>query len=133
MAGTAHNNKIGIAYPSFSPGMKTIEPSRLSLFGDEGNFPVSWNFPHAAITRQQWRERPMKRLLLIGFAACALALTPTISASAMPVAPPSSLGDTDGGIIQVKGGHGHHGHGHRGGHGHHYGWGRGHHHGHRHG
>src|SRR5712671_164703 len=105
-AGTAHSNKIGIAYSSSSPSIKKIEPSSLFLFGDEGNFPFSWNFPHAAITRQQWRERPMNRFLLIGFAACALALTPTISASAMPVAPPSSLGDTDGGIIQVKG-HGH--------------------------
>ncbi|THD70783.1 MAG: hypothetical protein E7813_07135 [Bradyrhizobium sp.] len=66
----------------------------------------------------------MKRLLLIGFAACALALAPTLSASAMPAAPPNALG-SDGTIIQVRGGHGH-GHGHmgRGGRGHHYGWGR---------
>ena len=65
----------------------------------------------------------MKRILLIGLAACALALIPTLSASALPVAPPSALADTDGSIVQVKG----HGHGHmgRGGRGHHYGWGRG--------
>ena len=67
----------------------------------------------------------MKRLLLIGFAACAFALA-TSSASAMPVATPGSLGASEEAIIQVKGGHGH-GHGHmgRGGRGHHYGWGRG--------
>jgi hypothetical protein len=64
----------------------------------------------------------MRRLLLIGFAACAFALAPTLSASAMPVATPDALGVNDGAVIQVKGGHGH-----RGGHGHHYGWGRGHH------
>jgi hypothetical protein len=76
----------------------------------------------------------MKRLLLIGFAACAFALAPTLSASAMPVATPNALGSSDAGVIQVRGGHGHgHGHGHmrRGGHGHHYGWGRGHHRGRR--
>jgi hypothetical protein len=71
----------------------------------------------------------MKRLLLIGFAACAFALAPTLPASAMPSANPSALIDTDGSIVLVKGGHGHgrgHGWGHRGGRGHHYGWGRGH-------
>ena len=66
----------------------------------------------------------MKRLLLIGFAACAFAFVPTLSASAMPVATPNALGGSDAAIIQVKGGHGH-GHGHMGGRGHHYGWGRG--------
>src|ERR1700730_15362725 len=69
----------------------------------------------------------MRRLLVIGFAACAFALAPTLSASAMPVATPDALGVNDGAVIQVKGGHGH-----RGGHGHHYGWGRGHHYGWRH-
>src|SRR5882724_13114298 len=69
--------------------------------------------------------------------ACAFALTPTLSASAMPPATPAALGGSDAAVIQVKGGHGHgHGHGHmgRGGRGHHYGWGRGrgHHHGWRH-
>lgn len=59
----------------------------------------------------------MKRLLLIGFCACAFALAPTFSASAMPVATPEALGGSD--VIQVKGGHGHMG---RGGRGHHYGW-----------
>ena len=68
----------------------------------------------------------MKRLLIIGLAACAFALTPALSASAMPAATPAALGGSDASVIQVKGGHGH-GHGHmgRGGRGHHYGWGRG--------
>ena len=78
----------------------------------------------------------MKRLLLIGFAACALALAPAMSASAMPAATPGALGAVEADVIQVKG-HGHgHGRGHmkRGGRGHHYGWarGRGHHYGWRH-
>jgi len=68
----------------------------------------------------------MKRLLLIGFAACAFASAPTLPASAMPVATPNALGTTDT-FIQVHG-HGH-GWGHHGGRGHHYGWGRGHHYG----
>ena len=70
----------------------------------------------------------MKRLLLIGLAACTLALAPTLSASAMSVATPEALGVSDNAVIQV------HGHGHHGGRGHHYGWGRGrgHHYGHRH-
>jgi hypothetical protein len=70
----------------------------------------------------------MKRLLLIGLAACAFALAPTLSASAMSVATPDALGESDNAVIQVRGGHGHgggHGWGHRGGRGHHYGWGRG--------
>jgi hypothetical protein len=70
----------------------------------------------------------MKRLLLIGLAACAFALAPTLSASAMSVATPDALGVSDNAVIQVRGGHGHgggHGWGHRGGRGHHYGWGRG--------
>jgi hypothetical protein len=74
----------------------------------------------------------MKRLLLIGLAVCASALTPTLSASAMSVATPDALGVPDNTVIQVKGGHGHgggHGWGHHGGRGHHYGWGRGHHYG----
>jgi hypothetical protein len=66
----------------------------------------------------------MKRLLLIGFATCAFALAPALSASAMPVAKSGNLVGSDSSVIQVKGGHGHHG-----GRGHHYGWGRGHHHG----
>ena len=66
----------------------------------------------------------MKRLLLIGFAACAFALTPTLSASAMPVAKQQTMiTNPDSDAIQVWG--------HRGGRGHHYGWGRGHHRGHR--
>ena len=69
----------------------------------------------------------MKRALLIGFAACAFALAPAVSASAMPIASLGVTGVSDG-VIQVKGGHGHgrgHGWGHRGGRGHHYGWSRG--------
>ena len=77
----------------------------------------------------------MKPLLIIGFTGCAFALAPIMSASAMPVATPYTLGNPDGAIIQVKGGHGHghgHGWGHHGGRGHHYGWYRGHHYGWRH-
>jgi hypothetical protein len=48
----------------------------------------------------------MKRRLLIGFAACAFVLAPTLSASAMPGANPNALTDTDGSIVLVKGGHG---------------------------
>jgi hypothetical protein len=48
----------------------------------------------------------MKRLLLIGFAACAFALAPALSASAMPVATPGTLGASDAAVIQVKGGKG---------------------------
>jgi len=73
----------------------------------------------------------MKRFLLTGFAAGIFALAPILSASAMPVANPNALIDTDHSIIQVRGGHGHGGGhpgwGHHGGRGHHYGWGRGHH------
>ena len=65
----------------------------------------------------------MKRLLLIGVAACTFALAPILSASAMPSANPNALIGTDTSIIQV------HGWGHHGGRGHHYGWGRGHHYG----
>ena len=69
----------------------------------------------------------MKRLLLIGLAACAVALTPIVSASAMSVATPDALGVPDNAVIQVGHGHGGgHGWGHHGGRGHHYGWGRGH-------
>ena len=77
----------------------------------------------------------MKRLLLLGAAACLFTAMPTVSASAMPSATPNTLrSDTDRSVILAGGGHGHghgHGYGHmgRGGHGHHYGWGRGHHHG----
>src|SRR5438046_1679045 len=70
----------------------------------------------------------MKRLFLIALAATTLAFAPTLSASAMPVAPPSTITDIEKSIIQIKGGHGHgggHGWGHPGGRGHHYGWGRG--------
>jgi hypothetical protein len=76
----------------------------------------------------------MKRLLLIGCAACTFALAPILSASAMPGANPSALISPDSSIIQVHG-WGHHGgwgHHYGWGHGHHYGWGRGHHYGWRH-
>jgi hypothetical protein len=74
----------------------------------------------------------MKRLLLIGMAACAFAAVPTLSASAMPRAPADVLitnsdsQNSDNHVILARGGHGH-GHGHmgRGGRGHHYGWSRG--------
>jgi len=66
----------------------------------------------------------MKRLLLIGFAACAVVLAPALPASAMPGANPSAIADTEGSIVLVRGGHGH-GWGHHGGRGHHYGWGYG--------
>lgn len=70
----------------------------------------------------------MKRLLLIGVAACAFAAMPTLSASAMPRATADGLvSDTDNPVILAHG-YGHR-HGHMGGRGHHYGWGRGHHHG----
>ena len=67
----------------------------------------------------------MKRLLLIGVAACVFAAMPTLSASAMPRATADTLiGDTDNPVVLARGGHGH-GHMRRGGHGHHYGWSRG--------
>jgi len=54
----------------------------------------------------------MKRLLAIAFIGCAFSLTPILSVSAMPMATPHTLGSTDDGVIQVRGGHGHgHGHG----------------------
>jgi hypothetical protein len=63
----------------------------------------------------------MKRLWLIGFAACAFALAPSLAASAMPVATPGTLVVSEEAVIQVKGGHGHH-YGWGRGRGHHYGW-----------
>ncbi len=45
----------------------------------------------------------MKRLLLIGFAACIFALAPILSASAMPSAHPNTLTGTDNSIVQVRG------------------------------
>lgn len=75
----------------------------------------------------------MKRLLLIGVAACAFAAMPTLSASAMPLATAGSMiTSSDSQVILVRGGRGHGGHHmRRGGRGHHYGWGRGHHRGRR--
>ncbi len=73
----------------------------------------------------------MNRLLLAGVAACAFALIPTLSASAMPRATADTLiTSSDSAVILARGGHGHRG-GHmgRGGHGHHYGWVGGRHHG----
>jgi Spy/CpxP family protein refolding chaperone len=58
----------------------------------------------------------MKRLLLIGFAACTFALASILSASAMPIAHTNALAGDDSPIIQVHGwGHHHWGH--------HHGWG----------
>jgi hypothetical protein len=71
----------------------------------------------------------MKRLVLIGVAACAVAAMSTLPASAMPrVAADTLVAGSDSPLILVRGGHGH-GNGHMGpgGRGHHYGWGRGHH------
>jgi hypothetical protein len=74
----------------------------------------------------------MTRLVQIGFAACVFTALASFSASAMPSAHPSTLSDTDGTVIMVRGGHGHmHMMGH-GGRGHHHGWGRGHRHMHMH-
>lgn len=74
----------------------------------------------------------MRRLILIGAAVCALAVLPTLPASAMPFGSPAAVAQSAGDTTLVKGGHGH-GRGHmgRGGRGHHYGWsrGRGHHYG----
>ena len=68
----------------------------------------------------------MKRALLIGFAACAFALAPALSASAMPIASPNASVASEDSVLQVKGGHGHGG-GHmgRGNRGLHLGWTRG--------
>jgi hypothetical protein len=67
----------------------------------------------------------MKRVLLTGFAVCALALGSALSASAMPAAPSSAPAVSDGSLVQVKGGRGHGG-GHMRGHrGRHLGWTRG--------
>jgi hypothetical protein len=59
----------------------------------------------------------MKRLLLIGFAACTFALAPIPYASAMPIAHPNALTGVGISTIQVHGW------------GHHRGWHRGWHHG----
>lgn len=68
----------------------------------------------------------MKRLLLIGFAACAFAAMPTLSASAMPrVAADTLVSETDGSLVLARHGHGRGHHMRRGGRGHHYGWSRG--------
>ena len=68
----------------------------------------------------------MKRLLLIGVAACAFAAMPTLSASAMPRASADTLIESsDSSVILARGGHGRGHHMGRGGRGHHYGWGRG--------
>jgi hypothetical protein len=64
----------------------------------------------------------MKRLLLIGFAACTFALTPILSASAMPIAHPNALTGDSSSTIQIHGWGHHHGWGHRHW-GHHRGWG----------
>jgi hypothetical protein len=56
----------------------------------------------------------MKRLILIGFAACAFAAPPTFSVAAMPLSPitPAITSQVDNDIMMVK----------HGGRGHHYGW-----------
>ena len=68
----------------------------------------------------------MKHLLLIGFAACAFAAMPTLSASAMPrVAAETLVSEADGSVVLARHGHGRGHHMRRGGRGHHYGWSRG--------
>jgi hypothetical protein len=67
----------------------------------------------------------MKRLLLIGFAACVFAAMPSFSVSAMPTTPADQLlAGTDSSVILAKGGHSH-GHGWGRAFGPPYGWGRG--------
>jgi hypothetical protein len=67
----------------------------------------------------------MKRLMLIGAAAFAIATLPTLPAGALPLGSQAPQFGSD--AVLVKGGHGHGGRGHmgRGGRGHHYGWSRG--------
>jgi hypothetical protein len=96
-------------------------------FGERGHCPAPRN-------RGPREKCQMNRFLLIGAAAlCALAITPTLPAAAMPMSPLAPVAAQTGvDTVLVRGGHGH-GHGHmgRGGRGHHYGWGggRGHHYG----
>jgi hypothetical protein len=75
----------------------------------------------------------MKRLIVIGLAACAFALAPYHATQAMPIANPATLSSSAHDTTQLRvgwHGHGHH-YGWGGGRGHHYGWyhGHGHHHG----
>jgi hypothetical protein len=50
----------------------------------------------------------MKRLLLIGVAACAFAAMPMLTASAMPRATADTLvSESDSPVILARGGHGH--------------------------
>jgi hypothetical protein len=101
---------------------KTIQMSAAGFCGTRRS--LRHSLP-AALKRPSKESYLMKRLLLIGVAACAFAALPTLSASAMPRATADTLvSDTDSPVILAHGGHGHMG---RGGHGHHYGWGRGHH------
>ncbi|SED16812.1 hypothetical protein [Bradyrhizobium erythrophlei] len=81
-----------------------------------------------AIAMRGSRRIPkMKRLLLIGVAACGFAAIPNLSASAMPlVAANALIVGSDNPVILARSGHGHGGGDMgRGGRGHHYGWGRG--------
>jgi hypothetical protein len=65
----------------------------------------------------------MKRLLLIGIAACSFAVLPILSASAMPHAPADTLtASSDSSVIHAGWRHGGHHHGWGGGHHHHRGW-----------
>lgn len=69
----------------------------------------------------------MKRLLLIGAAACAMALSPSLPAAAMPLGSSVLITQSDSHTLLVKGGHGGgRGHGYGRGHGHRaHGWSRG--------
>jgi hypothetical protein len=113
------------------PSVVTLEP--LFEIGvarfESGTHGFPEHCPLAAMARLKG-DCEMKRLLLIGVAACAFAAIPMLSVSAMPRATADMLvSDTDNPVVLAHGGHGH-GHGHmgHGGRGHHYGWGRGHHH-----
>jgi hypothetical protein len=109
---TSRTGKIGFATRILSVHAAMEQPGAMRIVHHRDN-------------RDPRNKHLMKRLLVIGFAACAFALAPILPASAMPSANRTALLGTDNSIIQV------HGWGHHGGWGHHYGWARGHHYGHR--
>jgi len=119
-------SSIANSVPPVEAGLAVCREYRSS----PGTLRAFGTFYLVAMSRVQGGHTFMKRLLLVGLAACAFALTPTLSVSAMSVATPDALGVPDNAVIRVGHGHGGgHGWGHHGGHGHHYGWGRGHHYG----
>src|SRR5258705_5205465 len=61
----------------------------------------------ATLSQPSKGDVQMKRLVLIGFAACAFAAMPSFSVLAMPMAPAAQLiAETDSSVILAKGGHG---------------------------